>query len=452
MAQRTGKSPGSGPRETGSARFVVAGRAAGMAADQVPVPERSVRLGRVTVSGPRADAEGDRAPGGEGIDSPSVVRTTAGEAHGAAHRIGATVAEPARGRVRRKAVPFLGMALCAVLVGVGMHQAPGGTHARPAPAAAADTTVLSPGEERGRGDASGPLTPTGPDASAGAPRSGAAPTEPPTSSPAPAPATREVVLTRGDTLWELARYHHTTVRTLQELNGLGDSTLIYAGATLRVPAAAAETSVAASAADTTGETVPARYADDIRSGAAGDTPGPASGPGSPYGSWATPEAGPGALGIHELPKDGKSPGTKPGSGTKNNQDRDEGGKDKDNKTDAGRGATAAVAFARAQIGKPYAWGAAGPGSFDCSGLVMRAWQAGGVQLSRTTWGMRNEGTKTTRENLLPGDLVITNGGGHVQLYLGDGKVIHAPGAGKHVTVTALTASHVVEYRHITARK
>ncbi|MEV0536850.1 NlpC/P60 family protein [Kitasatospora sp. NPDC050463] len=271
--------------------------------------------------------------------------------------------------------------------------------------------------------------------------------------------TREVVLKWGDTLWELARDHHTTVRTLQELNGLGGSTLIRAGATLRVPEAVGGPSAAGTVTDAAGGVVPARYVaggGDIGSATVGDATGQAFGTGTPFGAWATPEAEPGALGIRELPEDEKSSSAKSksgsGSGSRKKQDRDaKGGKARGSETDAGRGATAAVAFARAQIGKPYVWGATGPGSFDCSGLVMRAWRAGGVALPRTTWGMAKAGRATTRGALVPGDLVITNGGGHVQLYIGDGKVVHAPGTGKHVTIAPLApASGVLAYRHLDA--
>lgn len=204
--------------------------------------------------------------------------------------------------------------------------------------------------------------------------------------------------------------------------------------------------------DASGGAVPVRFStgSDIRSASAGDPPGQAFGIGTPSGAGVTPEAEPGALGIRELPEEEKSSSAKSGAGSKKNRGRDaKGGKAKGSGTDAGRGTAAAVAFARAQIGKPYAWGATGPGSFDCSGLVMRAWQVGGVALPRTTWGMAKAGRATTRGALVPGDLVITNGGGHVQLYIGDGKVVHAPGTGKHVTIAPLApASGVLTYRHL----
>ncbi|MFF3735333.1 C40 family peptidase [Streptomyces sp. NPDC002476] len=109
-----------------------------------------------------------------------------------------------------------------------------------------------------------------------------------------------------------------------------------------------------------------------------------------------------------------------------------------------------VAFAQAQLGKPYIWGGTGPRGYDCSGLVTQAWKAAGVSLPRTTWDLVRAGTATTRAQLVPGDLVIANGGRHVQLYIGHGKVIHAPRPGSTVTIARLAAaSDVVSYRHIT---
>ncbi|TQK45353.1 cell wall-associated NlpC family hydrolase [Streptomyces sp. SLBN-118] len=114
-------------------------------------------------------------------------------------------------------------------------------------------------------------------------------------------------------------------------------------------------------------------------------------------------------------------------------------------------AAKAISFAKAQLGKPYVWGGTGSRGFDCSGLVMRAWKTAGVTLPRTTWGQIRAGEATTRARLVPGDLVISHGGGHVALYLGDGKVIHAPRPGRTVTAAPLAdPSGVVSYRHITS--
>jgi cell wall-associated NlpC family hydrolase len=101
---------------------------------------------------------------------------------------------------------------------------------------------------------------------------------------------------------------------------------------------------------------------------------------------------------------------------------------------AGRAAQA-VAFAQAQLGKPYAWGATGPSSYDCSGLTQAAWQAAGVSLPRTTYAQIGAGQRVPRSALAPGDLVFFYPGvTHVGLYIGGGQMIHAPHPGAPVRV------------------
>ncbi|MHA6760521.1 C40 family peptidase [Streptacidiphilus sp. PAMC 29251] len=96
-------------------------------------------------------------------------------------------------------------------------------------------------------------------------------------------------------------------------------------------------------------------------------------------------------------------------------------------------AAAAVAFARAQLGKPYVWGATGPGSFDCSGLTQAAWRAAGVSLPRTTYQQIDAGRRIPTSQLQPGDLVFYYSGiTHVALYVGGGRIIHAPHPGAAV--------------------
>ncbi|KUN34511.1 glycoside hydrolase [Streptomyces longwoodensis] len=93
----------------------------------------------------------------------------------------------------------------------------------------------------------------------------------------------------------------------------------------------------------------------------------------------------------------------------------------------------ALAFARAQIGKPYVWGATGPGSFDCSGLTQAAWKAAGVSLPRTTYDQVDAGTTVPLSQARPGDLVFFYGDiSHVGLYIGNGMMIHAPKPGAYV--------------------
>ncbi|MBW8799283.1 MAG: C40 family peptidase [Streptomyces sp.] len=93
----------------------------------------------------------------------------------------------------------------------------------------------------------------------------------------------------------------------------------------------------------------------------------------------------------------------------------------------------AIAFARAQIGKPYVWGATGPGSYDCSGLSQAAWKAAGVSLPRTTYDQVNAGTTVSLADARPGDLVFFyDDVSHVGIYIGDGMMIHAPKPGAYV--------------------
>ncbi|MCL7424388.1 C40 family peptidase [Streptomyces sp. YS415] len=93
----------------------------------------------------------------------------------------------------------------------------------------------------------------------------------------------------------------------------------------------------------------------------------------------------------------------------------------------------AIAFARAQIGKPYVWGATGPDSYDCSGLTQAAWNAAGISLPRTTYDQVNAGTTVSLANALPGDLVFFyDDVTHVGIYIGNGMMIHAPKPGTYV--------------------
>ncbi|MFB7326796.1 C40 family peptidase [Streptomyces sp. NPDC056190] len=95
----------------------------------------------------------------------------------------------------------------------------------------------------------------------------------------------------------------------------------------------------------------------------------------------------------------------------------------------------ALAFAREQIGKPYVWGAAGPGSYDCSGLTQAAWKAAGVTLPRAARDQARAGTAVPLSEARPGDLVFFAFFGdadHVGLYAGDGVMIHAPRPGGRV--------------------
>ncbi|QDP98385.1 SH3 domain-containing protein [Microlunatus elymi] len=99
----------------------------------------------------------------------------------------------------------------------------------------------------------------------------------------------------------------------------------------------------------------------------------------------------------------------------------------------------ALNYAKAQLGKPYVWGAEGPNSFDCSGLTLRAWQAAGVNLPRTSQQQFLASPRVSMSNLKVGDLVFFYGPSpsHVGIYAGNGKVINAPRPGKVVEYTPI---------------
>jgi cell wall-associated NlpC family hydrolase len=106
---------------------------------------------------------------------------------------------------------------------------------------------------------------------------------------------------------------------------------------------------------------------------------------------------------------------------------------------SGKGAEV-VAFAKAALGKPYAFGATGPGSYDCSGLTLSAWQSAGVQLDRTSQAQFGNGTAVDRSELQPGDLVFFYGPSpsHVGIYVGNDSMIHAPRPGKSVEYSKIS--------------
>lgn len=108
-------------------------------------------------------------------------------------------------------------------------------------------------------------------------------------------------------------------------------------------------------------------------------------------------------------------------------------------TNAGSGAArTAVQFALAQVGKPYVFGAAGPGSYDCSGLTMAAWQAAGVSLPHSAADQYNYGHHVSRDQLQPGDLIFFYQPiGHVTIYIGGGLMVSAPTEGEPVAVVPL---------------
>ena len=97
--------------------------------------------------------------------------------------------------------------------------------------------------------------------------------------------------------------------------------------------------------------------------------------------------------------------------------------------------TTALRAALTQRGKPYVWGAAGPDSYDCSGLVVWAFAQEGISLPHYTGDQWNSGMHVSRADLEPGDLVFFFADiSHVGMYIGDGLMVDAPSFGQDVMV------------------
>ncbi|MEU3792607.1 NlpC/P60 family protein [Streptomyces fructofermentans] len=96
-------------------------------------------------------------------------------------------------------------------------------------------------------------------------------------------------------------------------------------------------------------------------------------------------------------------------------------------------AAAAVAAARSAVGKPYVWGANGPGGFDCSGLTQWSYAQAGVGIPRTSQAQAHAGRQVPLSQAQPGDLVTyRSDASHVGMYVGNGQVVHAPYPGAAV--------------------
>ena len=100
---------------------------------------------------------------------------------------------------------------------------------------------------------------------------------------------------------------------------------------------------------------------------------------------------------------------------------------------AGPRAAVALAAARSALGRPYIWGASGPGGFDCSGLMQWSYAHAGIQLPRTSQEQRFAGRHVPLSQARPGDLIVyRSDASHVAMYVGHGQVIHAPHPGAPV--------------------
>jgi len=104
----------------------------------------------------------------------------------------------------------------------------------------------------------------------------------------------------------------------------------------------------------------------------------------------------------------------------------------------------ALGYAFDQLGKPYVWGAQGPGSFDCSGLTSQAWAHAGVPIPRTSQEQWATLPRVPLKLVRPGDLIVYfKEATHVALYVGDGKVVQAPRPGSYVKVSPMAANPIL---------
>ncbi|MFF1875062.1 C40 family peptidase [Kitasatospora herbaricolor] len=147
------------------------------------------------------------------------------------------------------------------------------------------------------------------------------------------------------------------------------------------------------------------------------------------GAGAAPASGPAAVPESEVPE---------------SEVPDSDGPDTAEETDRGSIETA-VAYALAQVGKPYVWGGDGPGGFDCSGLVQQAYRKGGVSLPRVANDQYAAATPIGAGDLRRGDLLFWSDSGrasaihHVGIYLGGGRFVEAPRPGRNVRVSTLSS-------------
>src|SRR5262245_25972594 len=106
-----------------------------------------------------------------------------------------------------------------------------------------------------------------------------------------------------------------------------------------------------------------------------------------------------------------------------------------------------VNYMKQFVGTPYVWGGQNPGGFDCSGLMVYGFKHFGISLTRTTYTQIGEGDAIGAKGLRVGDLIFfdTDGGrsgpDHVAIYMGDGKMLHAPRPGKSVEIADMTSGY-----------
>ncbi|MFI7429764.1 NlpC/P60 family protein [Micromonospora sp. NPDC049836] len=108
----------------------------------------------------------------------------------------------------------------------------------------------------------------------------------------------------------------------------------------------------------------------------------------------------------------------------------------------------AVRYAYGAVGKPYVYGADGPGGYDCSGLTLAAWRAAGKSLPHNAAMQWDATVRISRSSLRPGDLVFYSGLGHVAIYVGSGQIIDAPSAGRNVSKRGMGIMPIAGYGRV----
>ena len=102
-----------------------------------------------------------------------------------------------------------------------------------------------------------------------------------------------------------------------------------------------------------------------------------------------------------------------------------------------------VLYARTQLGKPYIWGGTGPRGFDCSGLIQKSFAAAGVRIPRGSVAQSRAGKRISKHDLRPGDLVFSNHFFHIQLYVGNSRVIEAARPGTRVRISKMLPERMI---------